>query len=159
MTHDYKRHGTTTLFAAFDILEGNVIGRCMQRHRHQEFIRFLNAVEREVPAGKTVHAILDNYATHKHPKVIEWLGRHPRWTFHFTPTSASWLNAVEGFFAILTRRRLKRGVFKSVVDLQAAINRFVVDHNLQAKPFVWTADPDKIIAAAARGHQALESIR
>ena len=159
MTHDYKRHGTTTLFAAFDILEGNVIGRCMQRHRHQEFIRFLNAVEREVPAGKTVHAILDNYATHKHPKVIEWLGRHPRWTFHFTPTSASWLNAVEGFFAILTRRRLKRGVFKGVVDLQAAINRFVVDHNLQSKPFVWTADPDKIIAAAARGHQALESIR
>ena len=109
MTHDYKRHGTTTLFAAFDILEGNVIGRCMQRHRHQEFIRFLNAVE--------------------------------------------------GFFAILTRRRLKRGVFKGVVDLQAAINRFVVDHKLQAKPFVWTADPDKIIAAAARGHQALESIR
>ena len=105
---------------------------------------------------KTVHAILDNYATHKHPKVIEWLGRHPRWTFHFTPTSASWLNAVEGFFAILTRRRLKRGVFKGVVDLQAAINRFVVDHNLQSKPFVWTADPDKIIAAAARGHQVLE---
>jgi transposase len=154
-----KLDGTTTLFAAFDILEGNVIGRCMQRHRHQEFIRFLNTVEREVPAGKTVHAILDNYATHKHLKVIEWLGRHPRWTFHFTPTSASWLNAVEGFFAILTRRRLKRGVFKGVVDLQAAINRFVVDHNLQAKPFVWTADPDKIIAAAARGHQALESIR
>ena len=159
MTHDYKRHGTTTLFAAYDILEGNVIGRCMQRHRHQEFIRFLNAVEREVPAGKTVHAILDNYATHKHPKVIEWLGRHPRWTFHFTPTSASWLKAVEGFFAILTRRRLKRGVFKGVVDLQAAINRFVVDHNLQSKPFVWTADPEKIIAAAARVHQVLESIR
>jgi hypothetical protein len=159
MTHDYKRHGTTTLFAAYDILEGNVIGRCMQRHRHQEFIRFPNAVEREVPAGKTVHAILDNYATHKHPKVIEWLGRHPRWTFHFTPTSASWLNAVEGFFAILTRRRLKRGVFKGVVDLQAAINRFVVDHNQQSKPFVWTADPDKIIAAAARRHQVLVSIR
>lgn len=91
--------------------------------------------------------------------MIEWLGRHPRWTFHITPTSASWLNAVEGFFAILTRRRLKRGVFKGVVDLQAAIKRFVVDHNLQSKPFVWTADPDKIIAAAARGHQVLESIR
>jgi transposase len=102
---------------------------------------------------------LARYATHKHPKVIEWLGRHPRWTFHFTPASASWLNAVEGFFAILIRRRLKRGVFKGVVDLQAAINRFVVDHNLQSKPFVWTADPDKIIAAAARGHQVLESIR
>jgi hypothetical protein len=95
------RNGTTTLFAAFDVLEGKVIGHCMQRHRHQEFIRFLNAVEREVPAGKTVHAILDNYATHKRPKVIEWLGRHPRWSFHLTPTSASWLNAVEGFFAIL----------------------------------------------------------
>jgi transposase len=159
MTRDYKRHGTTTLFAAFDILEGNVIGRCMQRHRHQEFIRFLNAVEREVPAGKRVHAILDNCATHKHLKVIEWLGRHPRWTLHFTPTFASWLNAVEGFFAILTRRRLKRGVFKGVADLQAAINRFVVDHNLQSKPFVWTTDPDKIIAAAARGHQVLGSIR
>jgi transposase len=158
MTHDYKRHGTTTLFAAFDVLEGKVIGRCMQRHRHQEFIRFLNAVEREVPAGKTVHAILDNYATHKHPKVIEWLGRHPRWTFHFTPTSASWLNAVEGFFAVLTKRRLKRGVFKGVVDLQAAINRFVVDHNQQPRPFVWTADPNKIIAAATRGHQVLDSI-
>lgn len=158
MTHDYKRHGTTTLFAAFDVLEGKVIGRCMQRHRHQEFIRFLNAVEREVPADKAVHAILDNYATHKHPKVIEWLGRHPRWTFHFTPTSASWLNAVEGFFAVLAKRRLKRGVFKGVVDLQAAINRFVADHNQHPKPFVWTADPDKIIAAATRGHQTLESI-
>ena len=158
MTHDYKRHGTTTLFAAFDILEGNVIGRCMQRHRHQEFIRFLNAVEREVPAGKTVHAILDNYATHKHPKVIEWLGRHPRWTFPFTPTSASWLNAVEGFFAKLTKRRLKRGVFRSIVDLQAAINRFLAETNNAPKPFTWIADPDEIIAAVRRGHQALDSI-
>ena len=158
MTHDYKRHGTTTLFAALDVLEGKVIGRCMQRHRHQEFIRFLNAVERQVPAGKSVHAILDNYATHKHPKVIAWLGRHPRWSFHFTPTSASWLNAVEGFFAVLTKRRLKRGVFKGVVDLQAAINRFVADHNQQPKPFTWTADPDKIIAAASRGHQTLDPI-
>ena len=127
MTHDYKRNGTTTLFAALNVLDGSVIGRCMQRHRHQEFIRFLNAIEAEVPAGKIVHAILDNYATHKHPKVIEWLARHPRFVFHFTPTSASWLNAVEGFFAILTKRRLKRGVFKSIVDLQAAINRFLVD--------------------------------
>lgn len=159
MTHDYKRHSTTTLFAAFDVLEGKVTGRCMQRHRHQESIRFLNAVEREVPAGKTVHAILDNYATHKHPKVIEWLGRHPRWTFHFTPTSASWLNAVEGFFAKLTKRRLKRGVFKGIVDFQAAINRFLVDHNHSPKPFIWTADPDKIIAAANRGHQVLDSIQ
>ena len=96
MTHDYKRNGTTTLFAALNVLDGRVIGRCMQRHRHQEFIRFLNAVEAEVPAGKLIHAIVDNYAAHKHPKVRAWLARHPRWTFHFTPTSASWLNAVEG---------------------------------------------------------------
>ena len=111
MTHDYKRNGTTTLFAAMNVLDGTVMGRNMQRHRHQEFIRFLNAVEREVPAGKMIHAIVDNYAPHKHPAVHRWLACHPRWTFHFTPTSASWLNAVEGFFAILTKRRLKRGVF------------------------------------------------
>ena len=141
MTHDYKRHGTTTLFAALNVLDGTVIGRNMQRHRHQEFIRFLNAIEAQVPARKAIHAIVDNYATHKHPKVRQWLARHPRWTFHFTPTSASWLNAVEGFFAKLTKRRLKRGVFLSVVDLQAAINRFVVEHNAEPKPFTWTADP------------------
>jgi transposase len=158
MTHDYKRNGTTTLFAAMNVLDGTVIGRSMQRHRHQEFIRFLNAVERAVPAGKTVHAILDNYAAHKHPEVRLWLARHPRWTFHFTPTSASWLNAVEGFFATLSKRRLKRGVFGSVVDLQAAINRFLNDHNANSKPFQWLADPDKIIAAVRRGHQALDSI-
>jgi transposase len=158
MTHDYIRNGTTTLFAALNVLEGKVIGRCMQRHRHQEFIRFLNTVEAEVPAGKIVHVILDNYATHKHPKVKAWLARHPRFVFHFTPTSCSWLNAVEGFFAKLTRRRLKRGVFHSIVDLQAAINRFITEANHDPKPFVWTADPDKIIAAVNRGRQALESI-
>ena len=158
MTHDYKRHGTTTLFAALNILDGTVIGRNMARHRHQEFIRFLNTVNAAVPADKSIHVILDNYAAHKHAKVREWLDRHPRFTFHFTPTSCSWLNAVEGFFATLTKRRLKRGVFTSVVDLQAAINRFVADHNTQSKPFTWTADPNKIIAAVKRGHQALDSI-
>jgi len=158
MTHDYKRNGTTTLFAALNILDGTVIGRNMARHRHQEFIRFLNTVNAAVPVGKSVHVILDNYAAHKHAKVREWLGRNPRFTFHFTPTSCSWLNAVEGFFAILTKRRLKRGVFTSVVDLQAAINRFVAEHNTQSKPFKWTADPNKIIAAVKRGHQALDSI-
>ena len=127
MTHDYKRHGTTTLFAALNVLDGTVIGRNMQRHRHQEFIRFLNAIDAEVPAGKAVHVILDNYAAHKHPKVRAWLDRHQRFTFHFTPTSCSWLNAVEGFFAKLSKRRLKRGVFHSVVDLQAAINRFLAE--------------------------------
>jgi transposase len=158
MTHDYKRNGTTTLFAALDVLEGKVIGRCMQRHRHQEFIRFLNAIEANIPAGKTIHVILDNYATHKHPQVLAWLARHKRFTFHFTPTSCSWLNAVEGYFAKLSRRRLKHGVFKSVVDLQAAISRFLEETNQMPKPFVWTADPEKIIAAVKRGHHVLDSI-
>ena len=151
-------NGTTTLFAALDILDGKVIGRCMQRHRHQEFIRFLNTIEAELPAGKLVHVILDNYATHKHAKVRAWLKRHPRFAFHFTPTSASWLNAVEGFFAILSKRRLKRGVFKSIVDLQAAINRFLAEHNVNPKPFVWTKSAEEIIAAVKRGHQVLDSI-
>ena len=158
MTHDYKRNGTTTLFAALNVLDGTVIGRNMQRHRHQEFIRFLNAIEAQVPAGKLIHAIVDNYATHKHPKVRAWLANHPRWTFHFTPTSASWLNAVEGFFAKLTRRRLKRGVFRSVVDLQGAINRFVEETNADPKPFIWTADPNRVLAAVKRGKQTLESL-
>lgn len=157
MTHDYKRNGTTTLFAALNVLDGTVIGRNMQRHRHQEFIRFLNTIERQAPAGKSIHVILDNYAAHKHPKVRQWLDRHPRFTFHFTPTSCSWLNAVEGFFAKLTRRRLKRGAFHSLVDLQAAINRFVAEQNADPKPFIWTADPDRIIAAVKRGHQVLDS--
>jgi transposase len=158
MTHDYKRNGTTTLFAALDVLDGKVVGQCMQRHRHQEFIRFLNAVEKTVPVAKAMHVILDNYAAHKHPKVIAWLARHPRVTFHFTPTSASWLNAVEGFFAALTKRRLRRGSFLGIVDLQAAINRYLAEHNADPKPFRWKADPDTIIAAAARGHQTLDSI-
>ena len=111
-----------------------------------------------MPAGKMIHAILDNYATHKHPKVGAWLAAHPRWSFHFTPTSASWLNAVEGFFAKLTTRRLKRGVFRSVVELQEAINRFVEETNASPKPFIWTADPDRVLAAVQRGKQALESI-
>jgi len=158
MTHDYKRNGTTTLFAALNVLDGTVIGKNMQRHRHQEFIRFLNEIEQRIPAGKVIDAILDNYAAHKHPKVRAWLRRHPRWTFHFVPTSCSWLNAVEGFFAKLAKRRLKRGVFHSVVNLQTAINRFVAQHNnTEAKPFRWIADPDTIIRAVNRGHQALDS--
>ena len=158
MTHDYKRHGTTTLFAALDVLDGKVIGQCMARHRHQEFIRFLNKINRETPASYELHLIVDNYATHKHPKVRAWLKRHPRFHFHFTPTSASWLNAVEGFFAKLTNRRLRRGVFHSLVDLQAAINRYLAEHNQRPTPFVWTAEPDAIIAAAHRGYQVLDSI-
>jgi transposase len=157
MTHDYKRHGTTTLFAALDVLAGRVIGQCMARHRHQEFIRFLNKINRETPGGRELHLIVDNYATHKHPKVRAWLERHPRFHFHFTPTSASWLNAVEGFFAKLTRQRLKRGVFKGVVDLQAAINRYLAETNKNPKPFTWAADPDAIIEKVRRGKLALST--
>jgi transposase len=146
------------LFAALNILDGTVIGRNKQRHYHQEFNRFLNTIEEQVPVGKVIHAIIDNYATHKHPKVRQWLARNPRWTFHFTPTSASWLNAVEGFFAKFTRRRLKRDVLRSVVDLQVAINRFVAETNADPKPFVWTADPKRVLAAVKRGKQTLESL-
>ena len=146
MTHDYERHGTTTLFAALNVLDGTVLGRCMRRHRHQEFLRFLNAVEAAVPAGKVIDAIPDNYGSHKHPKVRAWLSRHPRWTFHFTPTSGSWLNAVETFFSVMTRRRLRRGVVHSLVDLPAAINRYLDERNADPKPFIWTATPAAIIA-------------
>jgi transposase len=132
------------------VLDGAVLGRCMQKHTHQEFIRFLNAVEREVRAGKIIHAVLDNYATHKHPKVREWLVRHPRWVFHFTPTSGSWLNAVENFFSALTRRRLRRGAFKAIAHLQAAINRYLEEHNANPKPFLWTKPADAILAKLQR---------
>src|SRR6266568_4006259 len=139
-------------------LDRTVIGQCMARHRHQEFIRFLNKINRETPAGRELHLIVDNYATHKHPKVRAWLERHPRFHFHFTPTSASWLNAVEGFFAKLTRQRLKRGVFKGIVDLQAAINRYLAETNDNPKPFTWTADPDAIIEKVRRGKLALNDL-
>ncbi len=150
MTHDYKRHGTTTLFAALNILDGSVIGRCMPKHTHQEFIKFLGAVERAVPAGKIIHAIADNYATHKHPKVIEWLADHPRWVLHFTPTSASWINAVEGFFSVISRRRIRRGVFTSVSDLQGAIRTYIREHNRAPKPFAWTKPAETILAKLSR---------
>jgi transposase len=158
MTHDYKRHGTTTLFAALDVLEGKVIGQCMKRHRHQEFIRFLNVIDARVAKKRTVHVIVDNYAAHKHPNILEWLACHPRFVFHFTPTSASWLNAVEGLFALLSKRRLKRGAFRSVQELKNAIHSFLADTNANPKPFIWTKDPDKIIAAVRRGHQVLDSV-
>lgn len=149
-THDYKRHGTTTLFAALNVLDGTVFGRCMQRHRHQEFLRFLGAMERDIPAGKIIHVVLDNVATHKTPEVLKWLSRHPRWVFHFTPTAGSWLNAVETFFSALTRRRLRRGVFRSIADLQAAIHRYLNEHNDDPKPFVWTKPAETILAKTNR---------
>ena len=160
MTHDYKRNGTTTLFAAMNVLDGTVIGRNMQRHRHQEFIRFLNAVEARGSGWKDrPRRFIDNYASPQTSQQCDVGWRATRAGRSISPRPrASWLNAVEGFFAILAKRRLKRGVFRSVVDLQAAINRFLEDHNAHAKPFQWVADPDTIIAAVRRGHQALELI-
>jgi transposase len=158
MPHDDERNGTTTLFAALDVLGGTVIGQSRQRHRHQGFIQFLDAIERQVPADEQIHGVRDNDAAHKHAEVEAWLARHPRWTFHLTPTFCSWLDAVEGLFAKLTRRRLEHGVFHSLVDLQQAINTFIETHNTKPKPFVWKADPKAIIAAARRGHQVLERI-
>jgi transposase len=150
MTHDYVRNGTTPLFAALNVLDGTVLGRCMQRHRHQEFLRFLNTIESAVTAGKLIHVILDNYGSHKHPKVLRWLGRHPRFVFHFTPTAGSWLNAVETFFSALTRRRIRRGSFHSIVDLQAAINRYIAEHNDDPKPFTWTKPAAQILTTVNR---------
>jgi transposase len=140
------------------VLDGKIIGQCMKRHRHQEFIRFLNVIDARVAKKKTVHVIVDNYAAHKHPKVLEWIENHRRFVFHFTPTSASWLNAVESFFAKLTKKRLKRGVFRSLQELKDAIHRFLDDTNANPKPFTWTKDPNKIVDAVKRGHQVLDSI-
>ena len=149
MTHDSKRNGTTTLFTALTVLDGTVIGQHASRHRHQAFPRCRNRIARTIPAGVPVHAILDNDATHKHKDIQVWLARHPRWTFHVTPTSSAWLNALEGVFAKRTRRRLKYGVFRSVRELQDAIRRVIDEHNTtEARPFVWTADPDTIIPSS-----------
>ncbi len=158
MTHDYKRHGTTTLFAALDVLTGTVIGQCLPRHRHEEFLKFLRTIEREVPAGLQVHLICDNYATHKHPDVRAWLAKHPRYHLHFTPTSSSWLNLVERWFRELTDKALRRGVFHSVPDLIAKIEDYLTAHNDNPKPFVWTATADDILAKVARGRVALQAV-
>lgn len=155
MTHDYKRHGTTTLFTALNTLDGTVIGTCMSRHRHQEWIKFLGLIARKTPKGKEIHLIADNYATHKHPKVQVWLKRHPRFTLHFTPTSASWLNMVERFFRDLTQNRLRRGAFHSVGDLIAAIEEYMTCHNQDPKPFIWTKTSRDILEKVTRARQAL----
>ena len=151
VTHDYKRHGTTTLFAALDVLDGTVLGRCMPRHRHQEFLA-LSATRstRAVPADLEIHVILDNYATHKHPKVKAWLAARPRWHVHFIPTYSSWLNPVERFFALLSDKTIRRGSFHSVRDLVAKIDHFVTHYNQTCKPFVWTATADSILAKLQR---------
>jgi transposase len=157
MTHDYKRHGTTTLFAALDVLTGKVIGECMKRHRHQEWLKFLRLIDRSTPKGLDLHLIADNYATHKHPAVKAWLAKHPRFHRHFTPTSASWLNQVERFFGLITNDRIRCGVFKSVAELEAAIQDYLDQHNAHPKPFVWTKSATDILEKVARGRQALES--
>jgi len=157
MTHDYKRYGTTTLFAALNLLEGTVIGQCLPRHRHQEFLKFLRRLERAFPPELALHLILDNYGTHTHPRVQRWLARRPRFHLHFTPTSASWLNLVERWFRELTDKRLRRGVFRSVPELVQAIEAFVAAYNDAPKPFVWTASVDAILAKVNRCKAILET--
>lgn len=155
MTHDYVRHGTTTLFAALNTLDGKLIGTCMKRHRHQEWIKFLKLIDQQTPQDKALHLIVDNYATHKHPKVLAWLKRHPRFHIHFTPTSASWLNMVERFFRDLTSKRLQRGVFASVPQLIAAIESYIAQMNRAPKPFIWTAKASDILEKVKIAREAL----
>lgn len=150
MTHDYVRHGTTTLFAALNVLEGTVIGECFTRHRHEEFLKFLRRLDRETPAGYDLHLIVDNYATHKHPAVKAWLAKHARFHLHFTPTSSSWLNLVERWFAEITRKRIRRGCFASVADLTAAIESYIEQNNADPKPFHWTKTAEQILEKVGR---------
>jgi transposase len=158
MTHDYKRHGTTTLFAALSTLDGKVIGSCMPRHRHQEWLKFLKQIDRETPKDQEIHLIADNYSTHKHPIVLRWLARHQRFQVHFTPTSASWLNMVERFFRDLTEKKLSRGVFHSVPDLEATILRAIEQHNIDPKPFIWTAKASDILEKVKRARRSLDKV-
>jgi transposase len=159
MTHDYKRNGTTTLFAAIDMAQGRVIASCMKRHRHQEWIKFLNQIDIETPAGLNVHVIADNYSTHKHLKVKRWLAKHPRFHIHFTPTSSSWTNVIERFFRDLTDKRLRRGAFRSVAELEQAILAYVAAHNADPKPFKWTKTADQILEKVGRAKIALIKAR
>lgn len=159
MTHDYKRHDTTTLFAALSLLDGTVIGDCLPRHRHHEFLRFLKKIDAETPAALDLHLILDNYATHKHPAVRRWVRRHPRFHLHFIPTSSSWLNLVERWFRDLTARRIRRGVFRSVSELIQAIDEYLRHHNAAPKPFVWTKSAHDILAKVHRARVALDKTR
>ena len=155
MTHDYKRNGVTTLFAALNVLTGQVLSMTDQLHRHQEWLRFLKKIDRNTPKTKELHLIVDNYATHKHPEVLAWLASHPRFHIHFTPTSASWLNMVERFFRDITDKRIRRGVFTSVAELEAAINEYIAVHNAKPKPFIWTAQASDILAKVTRARAVL----
>ncbi|MDE2161495.1 MAG: IS630 family transposase, partial [Burkholderiales bacterium] len=157
MTHDSKRHGTTTLFAALNVLDGKVIGQCLQRHTHAEWLKFLRQIDRETPKGKTLHLIADNDATHKHPAVQRWLARHPRFHMHFTPTSASWLNMVERFFRDITTERIRRGVFTSVPELESAIDEYVAHHNVNPRPFIGTKSARDILQKVIRANSRSSS--
>jgi transposase len=158
MTHDYKRHGTTSLFAALNVLDGTVIGTCYPRHRNVEFLKFLRQVDRETPQGLALHLVLDNYGTHNHPNVKEWLKKRPRFHLHFTPTSSSWLNLVERWFGEITRKRIRRGVFKSVPELVAAIEDFIQVNNKTPKPFAWTQKVDQILDKVSHCKAAIETL-
>ncbi|MBM4338975.1 MAG: IS630 family transposase [Deltaproteobacteria bacterium] len=159
MTHDYKRNGTTTLFAALEVIQGKVIGQCFARHRHQEFLKFLKRLDVEFPVELKLHLVMDNYGTHKHPRVQSWLQRHPRFVSHFVPTSSSWLNLVERWFGELTGKRIRRGAFVSVADLVAAIEEYLTAWNANPKPFIWTATVESIMDKLARCKQTLEKIQ
>lgn len=158
MTHDYKRNGTTTLFAALELAQGKVVGQCYARHRHQEFLKFLQRLDAEFPGEVKLHVVMDNYGTHKHPRVRRWLQRHDRFVPHFIPTSSSWLNLVERWFGELTGKRIRRGVFFSVADLQKAIEDFLANWNQNPRPLVWTATVDSILEKLSRCRQTLERI-
>ncbi|HXO31627.1 MAG TPA: IS630 family transposase [Candidatus Acidoferrales bacterium] len=158
LTHDYTRHGTTTLFAALDVLEGRVIGQCLPRHRHQEFLKFLRTLDSAFPQDKSLHLIVDNYGTHKHPSVVRWLKNHPRFVLHFTPTSSSWLNLVERWFGELTRKALRRASFVSVPDLIAAIETYLAASNENPKPFTWSATPESILAKISKVKSIYETL-
>lgn len=158
LTHDYKRNGTTTLFAAIELAEGKIIAECMPRHRHQEWLKFLKKIDAETPADLDLHLIVDNYATHKHPTVLNWLKRHPRFHVHFIPTSSSWLNVIERWFRDITQRRIRNGVFRSVAQLESAIRGYVDHHNADPKRFVWTKKAEDILEKVARARAALNKV-
>jgi transposase len=158
MTHDYVRHGTTTLFAALNVADGQIIGQCQSRHRHQEWLKFLKLIDQQTPADREVHLILDNYATHKHATVKAWLAKHPRFHLHFTPTSASWVNMVERFFRDLTEKRLRRGVFHSLPELVAALEEYLTHYNENPTPFVWTAQANDILTKVERARKKLRKV-
>ena len=159
MTHDYKRNGTTSLFAAMNTLDGSIISQCMKRHRHVEWLKFLKHLNEQVDPEKEIHLVCDNYATHKHPKVRTWLSRHPKFHVHFTPTSSSWLNMVERFFRDITDKSIRRGVFHSVEELECAINDYIAVHNTSPKPFIWTAKASDILEKVKRGRAKLDKLQ